>query len=216
MANRSVATHLKCVAELSVLKRPSLSVILMPLAPSPDWIYYVCGVLLLIGNLAAWVATLFMLPGNWVIVGLAAVSAYFLPEKADGLGFGWAFVAILGGLAMFGEFVEFFGSAAKARQQQASRRSLVLSILGGMLCATIGGVLGAPLGLIGGVVLIVVGGAAGAFAGTYIGEMWKGRPKNERMAVSRAALFGRLLGTAGKLIVGMAMVMLTGLASFYF
>jgi hypothetical protein len=188
----------------------------MPPAPPPDWVYYLCGVLLLIGNLAAWVGTLFMLPGNWVIVGLAALSAYFLPEKTNGLGFGWAFVAVLGGLALLGEFVEFFGSAAKARQHQASRRSLVLSILAAMLFATIGGVLGAPLGLVGGVVLIVVGGAAGAFAGTYIGETWKGRPKNERLAVSRAALFGRLLGTAGKLIIGMAMVMLSGLASFYF
>ena len=188
----------------------------MDTTPPPDWVYYLCGILLLVGNLSAWVGTLFMLPGNWVIVGLAALSAYFLPEKENGLGFSWTFVAILGGLALFGEFVEFFGSAAKARQYHASRRSLVLSILLGMVGATLGGVFGAPIGLVGGVVLIVVGGAAGAFVGTYLGETWKGRPKSERMAVSRAALFGRLFGTAGKLIVGMAMVMLTGLASFYF
>ena len=188
----------------------------MSVTPPPDWVYYVCGILLLIGNLSAWVATLFMLPGNWLIVGFAALSAYFLPETEDGLGFGWMFVAILGGLALLGEFVEFFGSASKAKLHGASRRSIVLSILGAMLLATVGGVVGAPLGLIGGVVLIVVGGGAGAFIGTYIGEGWKGRAHQERWAISRAALLGRLFGTAGKLIVGMAMVCLTTLASFYF
>jgi len=183
----------------------------------PDWVYYVGGILLLIGNLGAWIGTLFMLPGNWLIVAFAALSAYFLPEQTEsGLGFGWAFVAILGGLALLGEFLEFFGSAGKAKQYGASRRSMVLSILFGMLGAAIGGVIGAPLTLIGGVALILVGAAVGAFAGTYLGETWKGRRGVERWAISRAALFGRLFGTAGKLIVGMAMVALTAMASFYF
>ncbi len=188
----------------------------MPTTPPPEWVYYLCGILLLVGNLAAWVGTLFMMPGNWIIVALAALSAYFLPETEQGLGFGWMFVAILGGLALLGEFVEFFGSASKAKQYGASRRAMVLSILGAMLGAIVGGMIGWPLGPIGGVVLIIVVGGAGAFAGTYAGETWKGRPRSERMAVSRAALFGRLFGTAGKLIIGMAMVSLTALASFYF
>ena len=70
----------------------------MPTTLPPDWVYYLCGILLLVGNLTAWVGTLFMMPGNWIIVALAALSAYFLPVK-DGLGFGWMFVAVLGGLA---------------------------------------------------------------------------------------------------------------------
>lgn len=189
----------------------------MPPTPPPDWVYYLCGALLLVGNLAAWIATLFQMPGNWIIVGLAALSAYFLPEKETGLGFGWMFVAILGGLALLGEFVEFFGSASTARQHGASRRAIVLSIIGGMLGAAIGAVVGAPFGgVIGSVVMIVALGAGGAFIGTYVGETWKGRPHQERWAVSRAALFGRLFGTAGKLIVGMAMVCLAAMASFYF
>ncbi|MGD9853962.1 MAG: DUF456 domain-containing protein [Planctomycetaceae bacterium] len=188
----------------------------MPTTPPPDWVYYVSGVLLLLGNLAAWFGTLFMMPGNWIIVALAALAAYFLPVQESGLGFGWAFVAVLGGLALFGEFVEFFGSASKAKQYGASRRAMVLSIIGAMLGATLGGTIGWPLGPIGGVALIIILGGAGAFAGTYLGETWKGRPRHERFAVSRAALFGRLFGTAGKLIVGMVMVCLTAMASFYF
>lgn len=187
----------------------------MPTIP-PDWVYYLCGVLLLLGNLCAWVGTLFMLPGNWIIVGLAALSAYFLPAQEDGLGLGWMFVAVLGGLALVGEFLEFFGSASQAKKYGASRRSMVLSILIGMLGAAVGGVAGAPLGPLVGVALILVGAGIGAFAGTYLGETWKGRRGAERWAISRAALFGRLFGTAGKLIVGMAMVSLTAMASFYF
>lgn len=185
--------------------------------PPPDWVYYVSGILLLVANLGSWIGTLFMLPGNWMIVGFAALYAYFLPEQPEsGLGFGWAFVAILGGMALLGEFLEFFGSASKAKQYGASRRSMVLSILVGMLGAAVGGVIGAPLGPLGGVALILVGAAVGAFVGTYLGETWKGRRGTERWAISRAALFGRLFGTAGKLIVGMAMVCLTAMASFYF
>ncbi len=188
----------------------------MPTTPPPEWVYYLCGILLLVGNLAAWVGTIFMMPGNWIIVALAALSAYFLPETETGLGFGWTFVAVLGGLALLGEFVEFFGSASKARQYGASRRAMVLSILGAIAGAIVGGMVGWLLGPIVGVILVIVSGGVGAFAGTYLGETWKGRPQNERMAISRAALFGRLFGTAGKLIIGLAMVCLTALASFYF
>ena len=185
--------------------------------PPPDWVYYAGGVLLLLGNLTAWVGTLFMLPGNWVIVALAAVSAYYLPQQPEsGLGFGWTLVAILGGLALLGEFLEFFGGAAKAKQYGASRRSMVLSVVFGMLGATFGATLGAALTPIGMIALALAGAGAGAFLGTYLGEAWKGRPGKERWAISRAALFGRLYGTAGKLIVGMAMVCLCAMASFYF
>jgi uncharacterized protein len=184
--------------------------------PPPDWVYYVGGVLLLIANLGAWFTNLFMLPGNWLIVAFAAVAAYFLPEQPSGLGFGWVLVAVLGGMGLLGEFVEAFGGASKAKLHGASRRSMVLSILFAMLGAAVGGVVGAPLTLIGGVVLIVVGALAGAFAGTWLGETWKGRRGAERWAISRAALVGRLFGTVGKIIVGMAMVCVCTLASFYF
>lgn len=185
--------------------------------PPPDWVYYVGGVLLLIANLGALFSNLFMLPGNWLIVAFAAVAAYFLPEQpGSGLGFGWALVAVLFGLGLLGEIVETFGSASKAKLHGASRRSMVLSILFGMLGAAVGGVIGAPLGPLVGVALILVGALAGAFAGTYAGETWKGRRGAERWAISRAALVGRLFGTVGKIIVGMAMVCLTALASFYF
>ena len=185
--------------------------------PPPDWVYYVGGILLLLGNLSAWVGTLFMLPGNWVIVALAAVSAYYLPDQPEsGLGFGWMFVAILGGMALLGELLEFFGGAVKAKQYGASRRSMVLSILFGILGATFGASIGTLLTPIGMLVLALIGAGVGAFGGTYLGEAWKGRPGKERWAISRAAMFGRLYGTAGKLIVGMAMVCLCAMASFYF
>ena len=144
--------------------------------PPPDWVYYAGGVLLLVANLGAWIGTLFMLPGNWLIVGFAALSVYFLPGQPEsGLGFGWGFVAVLGCLALLGEFLEFFGSASKAKQYGASRRSMVLSVIFAMAGAAVGAAVGGVLPLIGSIVMIIVGAAAGAFAGTYLGETWKGR-----------------------------------------
>ncbi len=188
-------------------------------SPPPEWVYITCGVLLLLGNIGAWIGTVFGLPGNWLIVGLAALYVYFLPEPptvGSSVGLSWIFVAVLGALALAGELIEFLGGAAKARQSGASRRSMVLSLIGAIVGSVLGAVIGAPLGLIGGVLLAVVGGGGGAFGGTYVGEMWKGRPARERFAISRAALFGRLFGTAGKLVVGVVMVTLTTLATFYF
>jgi hypothetical protein len=188
----------------------------MPPTVPPDWVYYLSGVLLLVGNVAAWIGSLFMLPGNWLIFALSAAAAYFLPPKENGLGIGWPLVVILGGLAFAGELLEFFGSAAKAKQFGASRRGIVLSLLGAITGGTVGAMVGAPFGIVGGVVLLLLAGAGGAFAGTYLGETWKGRPAQERWAISRAALLGRLSGTAGKLIVGTVMVCLTAIAMFYF
>ena len=51
-------------------------------------------------------------------------------------------------------------------------------------------------------------GAAGAFVGAYAGEAWKGRGEEQRIAVSKAAFVGRLLGTVGKLGVGAIMAVI--------
>ena len=48
---------------------------------------------------AAWLTTLVTLPGNWIIVGFAALFAWLLPAD-DGRGVTWTTVAVLLGLAV--------------------------------------------------------------------------------------------------------------------
>ncbi|MFN0199388.1 MAG: hypothetical protein ACKVT0_21770 [Planctomycetaceae bacterium] len=44
---------------------------------------YLYATLLLLTNTVAWMANVFMLPGNWVLVGFAALYALVLPEDAQ-------------------------------------------------------------------------------------------------------------------------------------
>lgn len=176
-----------------------------------DWVYHLCGVLLLVASGAAWVATFFTLPGTWVIVGLMALAAWFLPE-AEGrtLGVTWGEVAVLAGLAALGELLEFISGAAGATKVGASRRSIVLSLVGAAVGSITGAAVGFPVPVIGPIFAAIFGGGLGAFGGAYVGEAWKGRAHGERITAGKSAFVGRVLGTVAKLVVGLLMVVVTG------
>lgn len=181
----------------------------------PDWVYHVAGVLLLVANAAAWVATIFTLPGTWVIAGLMALAAWFLPEaEGRSLGIGWYEAATIAGLAVLGEVVEFVGGAAGAKKAGASRRAMALALGGAAAGSFIGAIVGVPIPLVGPIIAALAGGGLGAFAGAYMGEAWKGRGHSERITVGQVAMIGRLLGTVGKLVVGLIMVV-TAAAMFW-
>ena len=55
---------------------------------------------------------------------------------------------------------------------------------------------------------VLLGALAGAMAGAMVGEHWKGRSAQEGWQVGKAAFWGRLLGTVGKVVVASAMVSL--------
>ena len=63
--------------------------------------------------------------------------------------------------------------------------------------------------------MALVGGAAGAFFGAYLGEAWKGRPHDERIAAGRGAFTGRIWGTVGKLAVGAVMLAIVAWDAFF-
>jgi uncharacterized protein YqgC (DUF456 family) len=180
---------------------------LLPITTAPaDWIYWVCLSLLLLANVVCWLVSFFMMPGNWVMVALAAVCAFFLPEQEGGLGVSWWAVLVLALLAGLGELIEFAAGAAGAAKQGASRRAMMLSLVGAIIGSVAGAIIGLPIPFVGPVVAALGGAGAGAFLGAYLGETWKGRSGEERMNVSKGALVGRLLGTVGKLMVGSVMV----------
>lgn len=171
----------------------------------PAWVYYPSAVLLVLVCIAAWLTTLLTLPGNWAVVGLAAGFAWLFPADV-GRGIEWRTVVILAVIAAVGEVIEFGAGAAGAAKQGASRRAVVLSLVGALV-GSIGGLLvGVPVPVIGPLVVAVLGGAFGAFAGTYLGEMWAGRGEDERITAGHGAFMSRLWGTVGKLAAGAIML----------
>lgn len=187
---------------------------LVPTTTIPaDWIYWVCLSLLLPANVVCWLISFFMMPGNWVMVALAAVCAIFLPEQENGLGVSWWAVLILTLLAGLGELIEFAAGAAGAAKQGASRRAMVLSLVGAVIGSIAGAIVGIPIPFVGPVIAALGGAGAGAFVGAYLGETWKGRSGEARLNVSKGALVGRLLGTVGKLMVGSVMLVYISLES---
>jgi uncharacterized protein YqgC (DUF456 family) len=171
----------------------------------PVWVYYPSAAVLIALCLVAWLTTLVTAPGNWIVVGLVAVFAWLFPE-ADDRGISWTTVAVLAVVAVLGEVFEFGAGAAGAAKKGASRRSVGLSILGAAVGSILGLAAGAPGLIVGSFVMAVLGGAAGAFAGAYLGETWKGRSEAERVAAGKGAFVGRLWGTVGKLAAGAVML----------
>ena len=176
--------------------------------------YYVWAVLLTLANLAAWVSTLVLLPGNWIVVGLTALFVWLVPAP-EGMGIGWSTVAIATVLATLGEIAEFAAGAAGAARRQASRRAILLSLVGAIAGSMIGAVVGLPVPLVGPVLAALLGGGVGAFVGAYFGEQWAGRSHEDSVEVGKAAFVGRMLGTVAKLAIGAAMVAIVTIDAFF-
>ena len=169
------------------------------------WLYYTLALLLLAGGLLCWLSNLFSLPGNWVLLGLVALFAFLIPE-ANGRGVSWTAVAIMVALAVIGEIIEFAAGAAGAAKQGASRRSILLSLVGAIAGSIVGATAGIPIPIIGSMMGALLGGSVGAFAGAYLGELWSEKGHPSGYAVGKAAFIGRLWGTVGKFAIGAVML----------
>jgi uncharacterized protein len=171
----------------------------------PDWVYYPSVAVFFALCVIAWLTTLFTLPGNWLVVALAAGFAWLFPHEA-GRGIGWMTVGVSVGIAALGEVIEFAAGAAGAAKQGASRRAILLALVGAMAGSILGVFVGAPVPILGSFIMALLGGAGGAFAGAYLGEMWKGRTVDERIAAGHGAFVGKIWGTLGKLACGAVII----------
>jgi hypothetical protein len=182
---------------------------------SSEFLYYTWAVLLVLVCGAAWLSVIFSLPGNWGVVAAVSLFVFLLPVE-EGRGITWGTVVVVAVLAAVGELMEFFAGVAGAARQGASRRAMLLAVVGTLVGSVAGAVLGVsiPIPLVGSVLGALVGGAAGAFAGAFVGETWKGRSSEESFAVGTGALVGRLLGTIGKLLIGAVMVVIVAIDAF--
>jgi len=171
----------------------------------PAWVYYPSALLLVLLCIAAWLTTLLTVPGNWIVVALAAGFAWLFPQEM-GRGVSWTTVGVAAALAAVGEVIEFAAGAAGAAKQGASRRAVALALVGAMVGSVAGVMVGTPVPVLGSFVMALLGGAGGAFAGAYLGEMWKGRAEHERIAAGQGAFVGKIWGTLGKLACGAVIV----------
>ncbi|WP_437206504.1 DUF456 domain-containing protein [Planctomicrobium sp. SH664] len=172
---------------------------------------YVWASLLLVVNSLSLASNLFSLPGNWLMLVFGSLYLYLQP--ADIHPRLEASVLIAGLIiAIGGEVWEFVASAAGAKKQGGSRRGAAFSIVASIVGSIVGASLGLPIPVVGPIIGAVGGGAIGAFAGAYYGE--RDRNHQERMAIGTGAFVGRLMGTAGKLICGLLILVLLTLDSF--
>lgn len=163
-------------------------------------IYWAAGTVLTILNAVCVAANLFLLPGNWIMVGTLCVFLLFAGTTTGPDA--WTLIIVIA-LAGLGELIEFLTGSVVAARQGASRRALLLSLCGSFVLSIVGTVL-ITIPLVGTLIGALTGAAVGAFAGAWIGESWKGSRPEDRLAVSRAAMTGRVLGLFGKLAVGAA------------
>jgi uncharacterized protein YqgC (DUF456 family) len=161
----------------------------------------------------AWMLNLFGLPGNWINVLAAGLYAYLMSgdERVD---VGWPVIIVAFLLACLGELIEFAASAAGVAKTGGTKRGAVLAILGSFAGGVVGAFVGLPIPVIGSILAIVIFASLGAMGGAMLGERWAGRDFDVSVEVGHAAFWGRLLGTVGKIIVGVMIVLIVTAALF--
>lgn len=149
------------------------------------------------------VANVLGLPGNWVVVAMAAGCWWLIPFDQSSYVSGVVVITILL-VACLGELLEFAAGALGASRMGGSRRGTALAIVGSIAGALVGlfsGVL-IPIPILGPVIASLLLGASGAFGGAIIGERWAGKDWDQSIQIGGAAFWGRLLGTVGKAVCG--------------
>jgi len=158
-------------------------------------------------NLVWLLATLVMLPGNWLMVACAAGVAWW--QRDAGMFSPWT-LAVAGGLALAGEIIEFAASAAGVGKAGGSRWGGVGALAGALLGLALGAVL-VPVPVVG----PLIGACCGAAAGALVGEVAFGKGVRQAFRPSLAAGAGRLAGTVLKFAVGVLIWTILTVAAFW-
>lgn len=166
--------------------------------------YYVYVAVLFLALGMGWLMTLAGLPGNWFIVGVTALFAWVVPESTSH-GIGWTAVAWMAGLAMVAELLEFAAGAA-GLAKGGSKKGAFMSIVGSFAGALVGAAVGFPIPVLGSLFGIVIFAAAGAMAGTFVGERWAGKNAGHAVEIGKVAFWGRLFGSVAKIAIGSILV----------
>jgi len=156
---------------------------------------------LILALIVGWLLTLLGMPGNWLMV-LSVLAYVLLAPNEPPVDLGWRMVVVAAVLATVGEIVELVAGAAGATKQGGSRRGALLALVGSLVGAVVGMVVGLPIPVLGPLLAALLFAGLGALLGAIVGEQWKGRSLEHSWQVGKAAFWGRLLGTLGKVVIG--------------
>lgn len=146
------------------------------------------------------VASLFVylgLGGNFIVLGLALIHALVTGFSP----IGWGLLAVLLGLALLGELVEFVLGNFYVVRRGASRPGFVGAFVGGILGALLGNGLVPIVGAL-------LGSFVGAFLGAVAGEFYRQRRLEPSLRIGGHAFLGRLISILFKHAVSLVMVFL--------
>lgn len=176
------------------------------------YVWIILFVVLLCG---LWATNLVGLPGNWLMI-LSAIAWMFL-GPAD-YQFGWLAILVLVVLAGIGELIEFGASVLGTKKLGGSNLGATCSVVGSIAGGIAGAFLGipVPIPLVGMLVGSLIFAGVGAWIGATLGERWAGKSVQQSVQIGGAAFLGRIMGTIGKVVVGLAMLVFTGFSMFFF
>jgi uncharacterized protein YqgC (DUF456 family) len=180
----------------AVVDRSQICDIYQPMA----WLYFL---LLLITDLIGLVLAAFTLPGLWLMLGGAAIYAWL----THGYYLSWKSLLFLLGLALIAEVVELWLGGAGAKKAGAS----AWGVFGGLIGGILGGIFFTgliPIPILG----TIIGICLGCFVGAFIAELATGQQLTQSAKIGFGAAKGKLTGIAGKVLIGLAMLLITFIA----
>lgn len=169
--------------------------------------YYAWLVILVLLN-GLWLATvLFGLPGNWLMVLMTSLFAWWRWE--DGVFSGWTLIAVAI-LALIGEVIEFLAGMVGARKAGASWRASIVGLFGAVIGAVAGTVV-FPVPIVG----TILGTCLGAGICVWAVEVSRGEQPDISVERAVGAGVGKFLGIVGKFVVGIVIWLVIAVAAFW-
>jgi uncharacterized protein YqgC (DUF456 family) len=167
---------------------------------------YILLTLLVVTNATMLLLNLFALPGNWLMITLTALFAWW---QSDASVFSVYTLIVAVVIAIAGEIVEFLAGPGGARKAGSTFRGVFGAIVG-MMAGAIAGTVMIPIPIIG----TIIGGALGACLGTAALELNAGKKLDHSFRAGFGAGIGVVLGTGGKFLIGVLIWIIIALAAF--